>query len=85
MSIHELYRGLKKYSQTAVMILAVSAMVPLLNAMILQLATRISVVHAVIAYSYTLAYGYVVSKLVLGKNTSTLIPGLTALLFTISI
>jgi len=81
MSIHELYRGLKKYSQTAVMILSVSAMVPLLNAMILQLAARISVVHAVIAYSYTLAYGYVASKLVLGKNTSTLIPGLTALLY----
>jgi len=38
------------------MILVVSAMVPLLNAMILQLAARISVVHAVIAYSYTLAY-----------------------------
>lgn len=85
MSIHELYRGLKKYSQTAVMILAVSAMVPLLNAMTLQLATRISVVHAVIVYSYTLVYGYVAFKLVLGKNTSTLIPGLTALLFTISI
>jgi hypothetical protein len=85
LSIHELYRGLKRFAQTVVIVVVTATIVPVLNAMILNLGGIVSTVHAVADYVFTLAYGYVASKLVLGKNTSTLIPGLTVLVYTLSI
>jgi hypothetical protein len=57
----------------------------ILNAMVLRLGVAVSPVHAVLGYAFTLSYGYVASKLVLGRNTSTLIPALTALLYTLTL
>lgn len=85
MSVHEMYRGLKRFAQTVLVIVATAAMVPILNAMVLHLGTTISTVHAAIGCTFTLAYGYVASKLVLGRNTSTLIPALTTLLYTLTL
>jgi hypothetical protein len=85
MSIHELYRGLKRFAQTVILVVATATMVPVLNAMVLHLGAIVSPVHAVIGYAFTLSYGYVASKLVLGRNTSTLIPALTTLLYTLTL
>jgi len=85
MSVHELYRGLKRFAQTVLIVVATATMVPVLNAMVLHLGATISPAHAVVGYTFTLAYGYVASKLVLGRNTSTLIPALTALLYVLTL
>jgi hypothetical protein len=85
LSIHELYRGLKRSAQTVVIVVVTATIVPVLNAVILNLGGIVSTVHAVADYVFTLVYGYVASKLELGKNTSTLIPGLTVLVYTLSI
>jgi len=64
---------------------ATAAMVPVVNAIVLRLGFAVSPVHAVLGYTFTISYGYVTSKLVLGRNASTLIPALTALLYTLTL
>jgi hypothetical protein len=68
LSIHELYRGLKRFAQTVVIVVVTATIVSVLNAVILNLGGIVSTVHAVADYVFTLAYGYVASKLVLGKK-----------------
>jgi hypothetical protein len=85
MSIHELYRGLKRFAQTVLLVVATATMAPVLNAAVLRLGVVVSPVHAVLGYAFTISYGYVASKLVLGRNASTLIPALTALLYTLTL
>jgi len=41
--------------------------------------------HVLAGYAFTLAYGFVTSKLVLGKNASTLPAGLATLIYIASI
>jgi hypothetical protein len=84
-NIRELYRGLKRFAQTLVLVTFTAAMVPVVNAIVLRLGFAVSPVHAVLGYTFTISYGYVASKLVLGRNASTLIPALTALLYTLTL
>jgi len=74
---------LKRFAQTLVIVTPTAAMVPVVNAIVLRIGFAVSPVHAVLSYTFTISYGYVASKLVLGKNASTLIPVLTALLYTL--
>lgn len=85
--IADVRRALLRYVQLYALLIGASFIVPFLNSAVLGLAGGLEFARnaAFIGYITTVAYGYVASKLTLGKNISTLMPALSALLYVMAL
>lgn len=81
--IHECRRSMMRYALSLIIVVIVSAIGPVITAMVLKTSTVLLTEHIIAGYAASLAYGYVANKLATGKNKSTLLPAASALFYTV--
>jgi len=80
--IQECRRSMMRYALSLITVVIVSAVGPVITAMVLKTSIVLLTEHIVAGYAASLAYGYVANKLATGKNKSTLLPAASALFYT---
>ncbi|MDK6029289.1 hypothetical protein QPL79_07935 [Ignisphaera sp. 4213-co] len=87
MFVFEIQRMLRKTMFYILLVIAAIVLAPYLSTATISLGAGLGMTKSIISMAYiaTTSFGFVASKIAMGKNISTLLPGFAALLFTLTL